>query len=317
MTDGQFTADTDGYRQAAALNVAPPPITSDPVIGWATPIEQLLGVLGLAANAGDIADDAENRGEHAVRDAEALAAADTFAAQDQQAATALTGQLPQLAAGIAGSLAGAFGQLPQQAAGGVMQALQAAAGLAQGIASPIGVDAGASTGDGLDDLEGLGDFDDLGDLDDFGDLDEPGENLGGDGGPAVGGALGPGLGTGWPGSTPTGAPAGGLPGQRLGPPPVPSAATAPASLAAAPVLSPASPPQPVSPGGGMVPLVPPGAMNAAAGAGTESRADTKRVSAPQVRNGAPVQGRLSVPEQPAVCKPEARPLTVRNASPTE
>lgn len=313
MTDGQFTADTDGYRQAAALNVAPPPITSDPVVGWTTPIEQLLGVLGLAANAGDIADDAENRGEHAVRDAEALAAADTFAAQDQQAATALTGQLPQLAAGIAGSLAAAFGQLPQQAAGGVMQALQAAAGLAQGIGSPIG----AGDGYGLDDLEGLDDLGDPGDFGDLGDVDDLDENLGVDGGPAVGGALGPGLGPGWPGSTSTGAPAGGLPGQRLGPPPVPSAATAPASLVAAPVLSPASPAHPVSPGGGMVPLMPPGAMNAAAGAGTESRADTKRVSAPQVRNGAPVQGRLSVPEQPAVTKPEARPLAVRSASPTE
>jgi hypothetical protein len=44
-----------------------------------------------------------------------------------------------------------------------------------------------------------------------------------------------------------------------------------------------------------MPMVPPGAMQGAAGADKDAKPDTKRVSGPSIRNGAPVQGRLTAP----------------------
>lgn len=44
-----------------------------------------------------------------------------------------------------------------------------------------------------------------------------------------------------------------------------------------------------------MPMVPPGAMAGAGGAGSDSKPDTKRVVAPSVKNGAPVQGRIVAP----------------------
>lgn len=42
-------------------------------------------------------------------------------------------------------------------------------------------------------------------------------------------------------------------------------------------------------------MVPPGAMQGSNGSDKEHKPETKRVSAPTVKNGAPVQGRLTVP----------------------
>ena len=42
-------------------------------------------------------------------------------------------------------------------------------------------------------------------------------------------------------------------------------------------------------------MVPPGAMHGAAGTDKDAKADTKRVSVPPVKNGAPVQGRITTP----------------------
>jgi hypothetical protein len=47
-------------------------------------------------------------------------------------------------------------------------------------------------------------------------------------------------------------------------------------------------------GGGM-PMMPPGAAHGAAG-GSDSKAETKRVVPPTVKNGAPVQGRIATPQ---------------------
>ena len=86
----------------------------------------------------------------------------------------------------------------------------------------------------------------------------------------------------------------------LGPPSIPSASTAPSSAPITPVSAPtASTTGPVG-GTGMtgMPMVPPGAMGGVNGAEKDAKADTKRVSVPPVRNGAPVQGRLTVPPAP-------------------
>ena len=53
MTGGQLNANVDQYLQAAAMNTPPPQIVSDPLVTGVTPIEQLLRVLGLAANLGE------------------------------------------------------------------------------------------------------------------------------------------------------------------------------------------------------------------------------------------------------------------------
>ncbi len=121
MTGGQLNANADQYLQANGLNMPPPLITSDPLVTGTTPIEQLLRVLGLAANAGDPGDNSESIDRHAERDLKTAEAAAKFPAQDEEAAAEMAGvagqgdtaqmaqQLPQMASGIAGALAGAIG----------------------------------------------------------------------------------------------------------------------------------------------------------------------------------------------------------------
>ena len=283
MTGGQLNANADQYLQANGLNVPPPLITSDPLVTGATPIEQLLRVLGLAANAGDPTDNSESVDGHAERDVKTAEAAAKFPAQDEEAATEMVGiagsgdsaqmaqQLPQVASGIAGALAGAIGgalqplaQIPQQVAQGAQQAMQAGIGLMQ--------QAGGSAGQ-LDDAS-LSDIP----LDEYGSetaaLDSGGRgDLGGGGGG---------------GTTPT---------AMLGPPPVPSAGTYPSSAPVMPAVPPstAAPAAAAGPGMAGMPMVPPGAMHGAGAADKDAKADTKRVSVPPVKNGAPVQGRITTP----------------------
>ena len=59
-------------------------------------------------------------------------------------------------------------------------------------------------------------------------------------------------------------------------------------------------------------MMPPGAMQGA-GADKEAKTDTKRVSVPTVRNGSPVQGRItSPPIAPTVIKKvEGKPVTAK------
>ncbi|HRD11762.1 MAG TPA: hypothetical protein PLI79_07860 [Mycobacterium sp.] len=287
MTGGQLNANADQYLQANGLNVPPPLITSDPLVTGATPIEQLLRVLGLAANAGDPTDNSESVDGHAERDVKTAEAAAKFPAQDEEAATEMAGiagpgdsaqmaqQLPQMASGIAGALAGAIGgalqplaQIPQQVAQGAQQAMQTGMGLVQ--------QAGGSA-DQLDDAS-LSDLP----LDEYG-LGTTGLDTGGGGGGDLGGGGG--------GTTPT---------AMLGPPPVPSASTYPSSAPVMPAAPPstAAPPAAASPGMAGMPMVPPGAMHGGGAADKDAKADTKRVSVPTVRNGAPVQGRITTPPPP-------------------
>ena len=61
-----------------------------------------------------------------------------------------------------------------------------------------------------------------------------------------------------------------------------------------------------------VPMVPPGAMTGATGTDKDAKADTKRISVPQVRNGTPVQGRLTAPPvAPVIKRVEGKPVASR------
>jgi len=318
MTEGRLSASAGQYLQANGMNVPPPPITSDPLVAGAVPIEQLLRVLGLAANLGDPKDNSESLEEHAKRDAKTAEAAAKFPAQDENAAAEMKGvagqgeasqmaqQLPQMASGIAGALAGAMGgalqplaQIPQQVAQGAQQAMQAGMGMMQQAGGPAAQLDRAS----LSELP----------LDEYGsDMADLGS--GGGGGDAGLGSGGGGLG----GTAPT---------AMLGPPPVPSAGTSPSSAPVMATPPPATSAPPSAPTGGMsgMPMVPPGAMHGAAGSEKDAKADTKRVSVPTVKNGAPVQGRITTPP-PAppqvVKKVDGKPVATKriivpNSTPTE
>lgn len=328
MSEGRLNADVDQYLRAAALNTPPPTIVSDPLVIGATPIEQLLRVLGIAANLGDPADNAKSAEQHAERDHKTTEAAQKFAAQDEAAAAelaaisgdpfvaataaagpaagaapadqaaAMSQQIPQMAASIAGALAGALGgalqplaQIPQQAAQGAQQAMQTGMGLLQqAVGSSATPFDDASLAAPLADefAAGAGDLADLGEL--------------GGGGAGDLAAAGGGLG-------------GTAPMSYLGPPPVPSASTAPSSAPITPIAPPSAPTTGPAGTAGMagMPMVPPGAMAGAAGNEKDAKPDTKRVSVPPVRNGAPVQGRLTIPPTaPTVTKSvDGKPVITR------
>jgi len=288
MSGDRLNADTDLYGRAAGENGAPPPITSDHLVAGLTPVEQLLRVLGLAANADDSDDTADSVAAQAERDIQMIADAEAFAAEDRQASAAMTGvagpdqvtqmaqQIPQLISGIAGAITGALGgalqplvQIPQQIA---QVATQTGTGVSPDMDeadTPLMDDFGADLG---------ADF---------------GADPGGDFGADLGGGGGFG-GGGFGGTAPT---------ALLGPPPIPSASTAPAAAPAIPMPAPSTPGTTPSAAGGMagVPMVPPGAMQGGATGDRDTKSDTKRVSVPPVPNGSPVQGRLTAPQiTPAV-----------------
>ncbi len=319
MTDGLLNADIGGYLSAAAMNEPPPPISSDPLVNGSSPIEQLLRILGLATNADDPVDAAESLDEHARRDAVANEAAENFATQDDSGATELssTQMLPQMVSSIAGALAGAvggalqpLGQIPQQLAQGMQQALGTGAGLLQqaggawtGSREPYRgplFDDNASPADDVDSSdagsEGLDVAPDGGGVDKWEGGDAP--MAGGFG--AVAG------------------PSGTAPAAVLGPPPIPSPGTAPAAAPPAPVPTPPGPHSAAGPAGGAagIPVLPPGAPTSGPGTDRDAKADTKRVAAPLVRNGAPVQGRLSAapPATPVATPADGRPVATRRVA---
>ncbi len=300
MSGGQLNANASDYLAANGMNLAPPPISSDPLVAGMTPIEQLLRVLGLAANLGDPKDNTESIEEHAKRDSKTAEAAAKFPAQDEQASAEMKGvagqgqadqmaqQLPQMASGIAGALAGAMGgalqpfaQIPQQLAQGAQQAMQTGMGMMQ--------QAGGSAAQ-LDkaslDLP----------LDEFGET--PGELGAGGGAGGGGGGIG--------GTSPT---------AMLGPPPIPSAGTSPSSAPAMGGSAPkmAAPGPTPSAGMGGMPMIPPGAMHGAGGSEKDAKPDTKRVSVPTVKNGAPVQGRITAPPpaSPVSKKVDGKPVATK------
>lgn len=245
MSD-HLEADIERYLQAAALNIAPPPLPSDPLVDGITPIEQLLRVLGLAANADDLADNADGAELHAQRDTWTTQAAGAFAEQDGAAAQ----QLPGVFSSIAGALGAAatgllqpLGQFPQLLLQGAEQAVQATSALigSKGADGPVPVD------EPVPDLVDEWPSDPV----DFGGYADPG--------PVT---VGPAL----PSAAPVLAP------------PAASSATYPSASAGVPFTRTAvaaAAPAPAAPMAGM-PLMPPAALP---GSGTEARTDTKRIAA--------------------------------------
>ena len=108
---------------------------------------------------------------------------------------------------------------------------------------------------------------------------------------------------------------GATPTAMLGPLPAPTAGTEPAAAHGASGGAPSSGAPTSAPRGGMggMPMMPPGAMHGAGGAGKDEKPDTKRIVAPTVKNGAPVQGRITTPPpSPEVVKRlEGKPIASR------
>ncbi|WP_310767371.1 hypothetical protein [Mycobacterium sp. Z3061] len=283
------------------LGIPPPPmITPDQLASGASSISQLLRALGAAANAGDADDYGEALAGHNEREAKTSDALTKFPANEEQAAAQLAGvggsgemsqmlqQMPQMASGIAGGIAGVLGgvlqplsQIPQQLAQAGQQAMQAGMGMMQHSAGEAG-DAPEELGGAEDGLGGAG-----------------GEFSGAGGGSGSGGGS-------IEGTTPT---------AMLGPPPTPSAGTVPASSQGVTSVHAAAPePAPASRGAmGAMPMMSPGGMHGAGGASSEAKPDTKRIVGPTVKNGAPVQGRITVPPPaPAVTKHvDGKPVATR------
>jgi hypothetical protein len=285
--------------QLARLSGMPPPpvITPDQLATGQSAISQLLRVLGMAANDGDPGDNLAAISGHDEREAKAADALAKFPANEEQSSARLAGvggqnemsqmvqQVPQMAAGIAGGIAGALGgalqplsQIPQQLAQAGQQAMQMGMGALQHGAGGAGIGGEAIPAD----FEG----------------GAAGEEFGGGG---SGGGGGGGIGT----TTPT---------AMLTPLPGPSAGTLPASSH---TTSPAPPtpsePQAAPRGGmGAMPIMPPGGMNGAVPS-NDSKPDTKRVLVPSVKNGAPVQGRITTPPPtPEVIKRvDGKPVATR------
>jgi hypothetical protein len=275
----------------AKLSGGPPPpgITPDQLASGTAPLSQLLRALGLSANGGDPRDMGDAQTGYAERDAKTADAMTKFPANEAESAGKLGGagspaemaqQIPQMISGVAGGISGAMqgllqplSQLPQQAAQIGQQMMQAGMGAMQHGAGEAAAIPGELTGS----------------------TSGAGAGGGGLGGGGLGGA-----------TTPTGS---------LNPLPAPSAGTEPASSRTGSTLPPgAAAPTSASRGGmGAMPMMPPGAMHGAGGGGKDEKPDTKRIVAPTVKNGAPVQGRITTPPPaPEVVKRvEGKPVASR------
>lgn len=259
----------------------PPPLTPDQIASGGSIMSQLLAALGMAGNSGDPADMAAAQAGYAQRGMQTGDAMAKFPASDQQSAQMfqqLMGsaqQLPQSLSGVGQSFGGIFGGFFQALNQGMQQGMQAGTQLVSGL------------GKGGQGAELAGEL--------------PAEALGdtlGAGGAALGGA-------GAAGGAAAGLAEGTTPAGYLGPPPTPSAGTYPASSPSTPAPPPSTPEPSAGSRGAMggYPMMPPAGMGGAGPAGSDAKADTKRVVAPSVKNGAPVQGRIVAPQNaPEVVK---------------
>ena len=268
--------DSDAYLRA--YGVPPPPgIPSDMIGPAAVWTEQLLVTLQTAANADDPFDIAAGEAGYAERQALAQGALTGFPENEMQGqaqfqeVNKMAEQIPQMASGIAGGIAGALGgalkpltELPQQLAQSMQGLMQQGMGALENGGDDLGLEAFEASA--LSDEFGGG----------AGGLDP--EGAGGGGGGGFGGTV---------------------PMSTLGPAATPTGATAPTSGRATMMsVAPAVPASVPSHMGGMggYPMMPPGAMaRGGAGADNDDKSATKKVSVPSVKNGAPVQGRVSAP----------------------
>jgi hypothetical protein len=280
--------------QALQHNTPPPPIPADMPAGARSEIDMLLAGLGMAGNAGDPTDMANAQAGFAQRGQKTGDAMAKFPAGDQDSSKEmqqLLGTFQQIPQQLTQTLSGMFSPFSQ----GINQAVQSASQIGSQMASTVGK---AGQGAGL-----------AGEV--------PAEALG-DGLGAGGAALGAGGAAGGAGAGLAGAT---IPAGNLGPPPTPSAGTYPASSATPPAVPSGAPDAAAGargPMGGM-PMMPPGAAGGAGGSGSDSKADTKRVVPPSVKNGAPVQGRITTPQSaPEVVKRVAgKPIASRRVLPPD
>jgi hypothetical protein len=261
----------------------PPPLTPDQVASGTSLMSQLLATLGMAGNAGDPNDMAAAAEGHAKRGEKTGDAMTRFPAQDQEGSQELQqlmGTMQQMPQQVVQTLSGLFQGLSQP----LNQAMQQVSQIGSQLTSTLGkAGQGAGASASLP-AEALGDA------------------LGAGGGAIGAGGGGAGL---VGGTTPAG---------NLGPPPVPSAGTVPMSSQQVPVTSPPPAEGAGARGqmGGGMPMMPPGGGGGAA-SGSDSKAETKRVVPPSVKNGAPVQGRITTPQAaPEVVKRVAgKPIASR------
>jgi hypothetical protein len=244
----------------------PPPLTPDQIASGSSLMSQLLATLGLAGNSGDPSDMAAAQAQYAQRGQKTGEAMTKFPANEEESSKQLeqlmgtAGQIPQQLMQAVGGLFGGFSQAINQAA-------QQGSQIGSQLASTVGK---AGQGAGLA-------------------AEVPADALGdalGAGGAALGAG---GAGAGLAGAT--------TPAGNLGPPPTPSAGTYPAAAPSPQIPAPSAPDSAASARGQMggMPMMPPGAMGGA-GASSTDKPDTKRVVPPSVKNGAPVQGRISTPQ---------------------
>jgi hypothetical protein len=269
--DDELRIYVEELAQALQHNMPPPPIPADMPPGAISEIDMLLAGLGMAGNSGDPKDMANGQAGFAQRGDKTGEAMSKFPANDQDSSKQLE-QLMSSATQMPQQFMQAFGGMFQGLSQGMNQAMQQGMQMGTQMASSLGK-AGQGAG-----LAGELPADALGDA-----LGAGGAALG------AGGAAG-GAGAGLADAT--------VPAGNLGPPPVPSAGTYPAASQQVPV--PPSAPDPGagargSMGGGM-PMMPPGAAGGAGAGGSDSKAETKRVVPPTVKNGAPVQGRITSPQ---------------------
>jgi hypothetical protein len=261
----------------------PPPLTPDQVASGTSLMSQLLATLGMAGNVGDPNDMAAAAEGHAKRGEKTGDAMTQFPAGEQDSSKqleSLMSTMQQMPQQVMQTFSGLFQGLSQP----LNQAMQQVSQISSQLTSTLGkAGQGAGAGASLP-ASALGDA------------------LG-----AGGGALGAGgAGAGLAGAT--------TPAGNLGPPPTPTAGTVPMSSQQAPVTSPPPTEGAGARGqmGGGMPMMPPGAGGGAA-SGTDNKAETKRVVPPSVKNGAPVQGRITTPQAaPEVVKRVAgKPIASR------
>jgi hypothetical protein len=244
----------------------PPPLTPDQIASGSSLMSQLLATLGLAGNSGDPSDMAAAQAQYAQRGQKTGDAMTKFPANEEDSSKQLeqlmgtAGQIPQQLMQAVGGLFGGFSQAINQAA-------QQGSQIGSQLASTVGK---AGQGAGLA-------------------AEVPADALGdalGAGGAALGAG---GAGAGLAGAT--------TPAGNLGPPPTPSAGTYPAAAPMPQIPATSATDSAASARGQMggMPMMPPGAMGGA-GASSTDKPDTKRVVPPSVKNGAPVQGRITTPQ---------------------
>ena len=244
----------------------PPPLTPDQIASGSSLMSQLLATLGLAGNSGDPSDMAAAQAQYAQRGQKTGDAMTKFPANEEESSKQLeqlmgtAGQIPQQLMQAVGGLFGGFSQAINQAA-------QQGSQIGSQLASTVGK---AGQGAGLA-------------------AEVPADALGdalGAGGAALGAG---GAGAGLAGAT--------TPAGNLGPPPTPSAGTYPAAAPMPQIPATSATDSAASARGQMggMPMMPPGATGGA-GASSTDKPDTKRVVPPSVKNGAPVQGRITTPQ---------------------